>query len=76
MNGPKPLEGLSVRYYDTKDKKWHIFWMDNFNPTLGTGSKGNFKNGIGEFFHEQKTEKGKQLYPDKLAELKNKLGVE
>lgn len=61
MKEPKPLEGLSVRYYDTKDKKWHIFWMDNFNPTLGTGSKGNFKNGIGEFFHEQKTEKGKQI---------------
>ena len=61
MKEPKPLEGFSIRYYNTKDKKWHIHWMDNFNPILGDGSKGNFKNGIGEFFHEQTTNKGKQL---------------
>jgi hypothetical protein len=61
MKHTKPLEGFSIRYYDIKDKKWHIRWMDNLNPTLGDGLTGNFRNGRGEFFHERNTGKGKQL---------------
>ena len=61
MKEPKPLEGFSIRYYDTSEKKWHIKWMDNFNPKLGDGMTGNFKNGKGQFFHENTTEKGTQI---------------
>ena len=61
MKETKPLEGFSIRYYDTNKKKWHIKWMDNFNPKLGDGMTGNFKNGKGQFFHENTTKKGTQI---------------
>jgi hypothetical protein len=61
MKKTKPMEGFSIRYYDANDKKWHIKWMDNFNPTIGDGFAGNFKDGIGEFFQEKNIEKGKRL---------------
>lgn len=61
MKQPEPLDGFSIRYYDTNEKKWHINWMDNFDPTLGDGFTGNFNNGRGEFFHERTTERGTQI---------------
>jgi hypothetical protein len=61
MKEIKPMKGFSLRYYNVKDKKWHIHWMDNFNLTLGDGAAGNFTNGKGVFFSESDTPKGKRF---------------
>lgn len=61
MQDVKPMKGFSLRYYDEKEKNWHIYWLDNFNPKLGKGSTGNFKDGKGEFFSETSTPNGNRI---------------
>ncbi len=61
MEKPEPLEGLSLRYYDTTSGKWNIYWMDTKNLQLGRPFTGNFSNGKGEFYLEPETEKGQHI---------------
>lgn len=61
MENIKPMQGLSLRYYDRTEKKWHISWLDNFNLELGEGFTGIFKNHTGTFFSERQTPGGKRI---------------
>jgi hypothetical protein len=61
MQQPEFIEGLSVRAYDPKTRKWYIHWMDTRRPYFGPGYSGGFKNGRGEFFREWESPQGKQM---------------
>lgn len=59
MDSPRPLEGLSVRYWMPEKKVWKIQWMDSMQPVIGSGSVGTIADGQGEFEPETKPDNGK-----------------
>ena len=61
MEDIKTMKGFSIRYYNPKEKVWLIHWMDNLELKFGSGARGNFKDGRGEFFAEKDTPNGKQF---------------
>ena len=57
--------GLSLRMLHAESNKWTIYWADTANPETGLKEqvRGEFKNGIGEFF-------GKEIFNDKEVKLR------
>lgn len=61
MEKVETMEGFSFRYYNEKEKVWYLYWIDELNLSLGSGAKGKFENGKGEFFSENSTPNGKRM---------------
>lgn len=48
------IEGLALRLYDVRAKRWTIHWSNSTNGTLDPAMYGAFQDGIGEFLsHEE-----------------------
>lgn len=60
MTEPMQLEGLSVRYFDQKEEKWTIHWLDNRSVDLGNPFVGTFQDGVGVFNASTMTPNGER----------------
>ena len=47
------IEGLTLRLYDPQARQWNQLWATSNDGTLGQPMIGDFKNGHGEFYHEE-----------------------
>ncbi len=45
-----PVDGLTVRLFDTKTGKWSLYWSDQQSGRMYPPVVGSFLNGRGEFF--------------------------
>jgi len=54
------LEGMTVRFYDTKSHQWSLNWANQKNAHFDTPTIGEFKDGKGEFFDMEMFE-GRQI---------------
>jgi len=48
------LEGLSLRLYNPQSRQWSINWATSSGGTLSQSTIGEFKNGRGEFFDQER----------------------
>ena len=46
----KPIEGMTLRFFDPKTKLWSIYWVDNWGCELQPPVIGRFKRDRGEFY--------------------------
>jgi hypothetical protein len=50
------FEGLSLRVFNPATKWWTIYWADTEHPEIKEQVQGGFRDGIGEFFGEERFE--------------------
>lgn len=62
FNGEE-FHAVTVRVFNPDEKIWSIYWLDTFTYELIPQVKGNFENGIGEFY-------GEELFKEKIVKLK------
>ena len=59
MQTPAPMRGLSVRYFNPDDSRWHILWFDSRARSFGVPFIGRFDDaGSGEFVASRQTPQG------------------
>lgn len=46
----KPIEGMTMRFFDPKARTWSIYWVDDRSGQLQPPLVGGFKGNRGEFF--------------------------
>jgi hypothetical protein len=56
----KPIEGMTIRFFDPKTKLWSIYWVDNWSCELQPPVVGRFDRDRGEFYGDD-TFKGKPI---------------
>ena len=63
LNSPTgPIEGLTVRLYNSQTHQWTIYWANSKNGSIDPAPQiGQFKDGHGEFYG-QDTLNGKLIY--------------
>ena len=55
VNGPKgPIEALSLRLYNPESRQWSLNFANSAGGTLAAPSIGEFHNGRGEFYDQEK----------------------
>lgn len=55
VNGPAGhIEGLSLRLYDPKSHQWSLNFANSTNGELGVPTVGEFKNGVGTFYDQER----------------------
>jgi hypothetical protein len=50
------IQGMTVRLYDHEARQWGLYWASSAQGTLGTPTVGEFKNGQGEFYDQDRIE--------------------
>ncbi len=61
LDGPAGhIEGLSLRLYDRRTKRWSVYFATSDDGTLDIPMVGQFQNGRGEFF-DRETIQGKMI---------------
>jgi hypothetical protein len=61
MEKPEMMKAISVRAYEPRTKKWHIYWMDTRSRYFDTPYVGDFADSRGEFYREWKTPEGTRV---------------
>lgn len=56
-----PIQGMTVRLYNSKSQQWSLYWANRGNGVLETPMIGEFKDGRGEFYDQELFE-GKSIY--------------
>lgn len=58
----EPYEGNSIRFYNPKEEKWKMYWIDSNSPgTLGKPVTGTFENGKGTFYRDMELANGQTI---------------
>jgi hypothetical protein len=55
------LDGLTLRLYDPRSQQWSLYWAATNSQDLQIPMVGNFKDGRGEFYAQEKFE-GRSIY--------------
>jgi hypothetical protein len=51
-----PVRGLTLRLYDPQARQWNLYWTDPGQGTLGRPQVGEFRNGRGDFYDQDRVE--------------------
>ncbi len=51
------IEGLTLRLYDPQTHQWSLYWATSKSGVMGVPTIGEFKNGRGEFFDTEPSER-------------------
>ena len=58
MEKPEAMEGLSVRYFNPREGRWFIHWLDSRSASFGEPFRGTFQDGLGTFTVTRATPRG------------------
>jgi hypothetical protein len=55
------IEGLTLRTYDPKTRQWSLYWANSQDGILGKPLVGQFHDGVGEFYAQDKLD-GRSIF--------------